>query len=340
MRRKYLQKLVDNNKALLRLGGPRGEFLYVDGTNGADGNHGKNWDYPFATIQAAVTASSAGGTVVIAPKFITDATGDPASFAGTNSNYAETIIIPLAKRNLSLVGISTGRTQYGLPEIKMGSASTALITVRAPGCYIANLGINGASATGGGILLDDDYLTKSAFATTIENCHFKNCKGSSATNAATGGAIQWTSQGNAWQVLVRGCRFYKNVGDIVMKGTLNTVPQDVVIEDCVFSGPGSAVDCNIYVAADGINGIVVRDCEFQQKPAVGGGPNAKYIVMAVGTVGTISGCTFGCQTSHTGGTKITFKSGGTGGDFPATVHIMDSFGQTIHATESGEISVV
>ena len=311
-----------------------GEVYYVDETNGADTNNGLDgWSNAKATIQAAITAASQGDTILIAPVEVAAGDTDPGS-------YSENLVIGTTQAYLSLIGVPRGRVQGGLPQLKVGATTTSpLLTIRAPGCTIRNLGFNGTGGTGGGIVFDETTANGQAWGTSIENCHFKNCVGTTATNAATGGAINWQSVGGAWQILVKGCRFYKNVGDIVMKGTTSSLPQDVVIEDCVFSGPAASVDCNIYVAADGINGVVVRNCSFQQKPAIGSGTNAKYIVMGTGTVGVIEGCKFGCQTSATGGTQITFKSGGTGGDFPTTVHIVASFGQSITDGESGEITI-
>jgi len=317
-----------------------GNTWFVDGTNGSDtANTGSgSWANAYATIQNAVTAASAGDTILIAPKLLVGTNTDP-------TDYAETIIIPVTKPSLSLIGVSRGRTQGGLPQIKKGSGSTALLTIRAPGCRIANLGFNGIKSADStqtlvGILLDDDNSTKTAWGTTIENCHFKNCAGTTGSvNAAEGGAISWASTGCAWQVLIRGCRFYKNVGDIVLIGTSQTVPQDVVIEDCVFSGPAANVDCNIYAGGSGFNGIVVRNCTFQQLPAIGSGVNKRFIIFPTGTVGVIDSCRFACQTNTTGGTKITFKASGTGGNFPTTVHIMNSYGQSITTSESAEITI-
>ncbi len=264
-----------------------GLCIYVDGTNGDDSNDGKSWTNAMATIQAGVTAAGADGIVYVIPKTITDYTGDPTS-------YAETVIIPATHTGLSLIGISRGRTQGGLPQIKKGSGSTALLTIRAAGCLISNMGFNGYGSTGGGILLDDDYAAKTAFGTTIVGCHFKNCVGSTATNAATGGAIMWSAEGNAWQVYIGGNRFYKNVGDIVLLGTSNTVPQDVVIEDNVFSGPAGSVDCNLYLkGGSGMNGVIIRNNEFTCWPAIGSGTNVMPI-SATGCVGQVTGNRFAC----------------------------------------------
>jgi hypothetical protein len=302
-------------------GGNPGKVLFVDGDYGSDGNDGTSPDFAFATIQAAVTASTHNSTIYIKAMNMAAGATDP-------GNYAETIIVPAGKSNLKLIGVSANRTQGGLPQIKKGSGSTALLTIRAPGCLVANLGFNGGSSTGGGILLDDDSSTKSAIGTSILNCHFKNCVGSTATNAATGGAIMWASTGGAWQVLIKGNRFYKNVGDVVLKGTSVSVPQDVVIEENVFSGPADAVDCNLYLmGGSGMNGVIIRNNEFTCFPAIGSGTNAKQLCLT-GCVGTLTGNYF----------ATTAKTFGAAGHnlVPATVFISGNY-QEPAAGASGEI---
>jgi hypothetical protein len=191
-----------------------------------------------------------------------------------------------------IIGVSRGRTQGGLPQFKIGAGTTAMFDIQAPGVYIANLGFNGASSTGGGIkITDDGGSTYSSFGLTIENCHFKNCK-CHATNGGLGGAIYWASTGGGWQVRIRGCRFYKNVADIVLVGTSGSRPQDVVIEDNVFSGPAASVDVNIYGAGgSGFDGVIIRNNEFTCFPAVGSGSNAKPLVLT-GCVGMLCGNRF------------------------------------------------
>lgn len=273
----------------------QGNVWFVDGTYGSDGYEGTSVKRAFATIQAAVTKASASDTIYILPKVMAAGATDPVS-------YAETIIIPAATSNLSLIGVARGNTQGGLPQIKKGSGSTALLTIRAPGCLIANLGFNGSGSTGGGILLDDDGSTKSAFGTTITGCHFKNCRGSSATNAATGGAIQWASTGGAWQVRIENNRFYKNVGDIVLLGTSLSVPEDVVIKNNSFSDSAAVTDCNLYLAAgSGMVGLTIRENAFGAIPAVGSGTNATYAVLTNCT-GTMTDCNFGCSGKTFGAT--------------------------------------
>lgn len=295
----------------LAVGGTEGDVWFVDGTNGASANDGKSWAKALDTIQAAVTLAGPGDVIYITAKDLTDFTGDPTS-------YAETIIIPAATSNLSLIGVSRGRTQGGLPQIKPGAGAVAAITVRAPGCLIANIGINGYGSTGGGILLDDDYAAKAAFGTSIIGCHFKECK-CHATNGTLGGAIYTTTAGNCWQVRIAGNRFYKCLADIVMRGTTNTVPQDWVIEDNVFSGPAGSVDVNIYTAADGINGLIIRNNDFQCLPAIGSATNARCVRLT-GSVGILAHNRFGC----TGGQ---FGDGVSedAGDIPTTMMMVENY---------------
>jgi hypothetical protein len=307
-----------------------GDVWFVDGDKSADGG-GKTWEDAYSTIQGAIDASSAGDVIYIAGRTHTDYTGDPVS-------YEENLTIPYASSSLSLIGVSRGMTQGGLPQLKDGSTTTQhILRIRAPGCLIANLGFNGAGNTGGGILLDDDYSTKAAFGTTIANCHLKNCKGSTATDSRTGGAINFSSAGNSWQVRIVGNRFYKNVGDIVLPGTTNTRPQDLLIEDNHFSPIGANTDCNVYLAGgSGVNGVTINRCVFGNLPAVGSGSVVRYYDLT-GCVGWVTNCTFGCDINASA-TELTFGTAGTGGKTPTTVQVSRCYGETTTAGESGEIN--
>ena len=287
----------------------RQNIWFVDGDNGNDANEGFTPETAKATIQAAVTAAEAGGAIYIKARKMASGATDPVS-------YAEAITIAAAKSSLSLIGIPNGRTQGGLPQIRVGSGANPQLLVRAPGCLIANLGFNGAGATGGGIKLDDDGSTKTAFGTAIVGCHFKNCKGSTATDAATGGAVQLS--GAPWQVLIKGCRFYKNVGDIVLLDTANAVPQDVVIEDSIFSGPAASIDCQLYLmGGSGMDGVVVRNNEFTAFPALGSGANLRFI-KATACIGYLTGNRFAS-------TGKTFGAAGTGALIPTTMLMTDNY---------------
>jgi len=275
-----------------------GEKYWVDGDNGVDPATNALFDgRPFKTPTAAISKAAAGDTIFIRPRPMAGGASDPVS-------YAETLIIPAGKSLLRLVGFGSGPAQGAQPQIKKGAGSAAQLTIRSPGCQIVGLSINGGDATGGGILLDDDSglpaaqggETKSAFGTIIADCFFKNCEG--ATHAGTGGAIQWSANGGAWQVLISGCHLFKCRGGIVMKGTGIAIPKDVVIEDCTFDSDDRAlIDCDIFAAADGINGLIIRRCAFGtvDVPGYGGaGAHARYIYLTGSVNGHISDCTFAC----------------------------------------------
>lgn len=270
----------------------------------------------YTVVQDAINACQDGDAVYVFSKDMAAGATDPES-------WAETLTIAAGQSNLSLIGINTGRTQGGLPQIKKGSGSTALLTVRAPGCLIKNVGFNGIDSTGGGILLDDDASTKSAFGTTIKDCHFKNCVGTTATDARTGGAIMWSANGGAWQVLIKGNRFYKNVGDIVLLGTSVSVPQDVIIEDNIFSGPAASVDCNLYLAGgSGMNGVIVRNNEFPSVlPSLASGSVVRYVVMT-GCIGLFAGNRFGGSYTTAGFGAAAAKVAGV---IPTTVGIAQNY---------------
>ena len=317
------------------LGAPLAKFpqfgtaYYVDGDNGSDDNSGKAPSRAFVTVQAAVTAASDGDAVFVKPMLMAGTVSDPVS-------YAENIVIPAGKR-LALIGAGYGLAQGAQPQLKVGATTTdPILTIQSAGCLIAGISINGYGATGGGILLDDEYGVTNAFGTIIDSCMFKNCVGTTATDGRTGGAIQWPSTGGAWQVRITNNRFYKNVCDVLMPGTGTSVPQDVVIQGNVFSGTSgatNATDVNIYVAADGILGLVIDSNVFPNIPNIGSGSVTDFYDIATGTYGIISNNVFGCTGLTLGGTH-------TGGTHPATVWSVHNYQQGAVAQEpanEGEI---
>lgn len=290
---------------------PWTNFFYVDADNGSDSNVGNSPSTAFATVAAGVAASAAGGTVAIKARKTVALATDPTS-------YTENVVIPNGTSELTLFGYGTGRVQNGLPQLKVGTTTTqAIITVRAPGCGIFNLGINGISATGGGILLDDDSSTKIANGTTIQNSHFKNCVGTSATDCRTGGAINWSANGGAWQVLISDNQFYKNVGDVVLKGTAQTAPQDVLIENNRFQGLATTTDCHLYLAGgSGMASITVNGNIFSDVlPSLSSGSIVRYVDM--------TGCTGMFSNNCVGGAYTTtgFGAAKVAAKIPTTVGI-------------------
>jgi len=310
-------------------GNPWATKRYVDGTNGTDTNDGLTPSKSFKTIQAAINASARGDRVLIRPKECNTAAGetDPGS-------YEENITIT-AKDGLQLIGIGRGITQGGQPQLKVGATTTdPIITVNSFGVGIHNLSVNGSGATGGGIkLVTSAASSYDAGGLVVSGCHFKNAKGSAA--AATGGAIWWSTDGGCWNVDISNCDFHNCRGGIIMPGTGRSIPQDVKIRGCRFyATANTTTDADIYVAADGIIGLVISDCDFGtvDVPAYATSPTAaRYISLGAGTAGIIARCTFACITDSTGSEK-TFGAAGTGAIFPTTVRMAGCWGEGLVAS--------
>lgn len=300
-------RFVVNNSDVKLIAYP-GNAYYVDGDNGVDTASGRSWKKAVKTIAQAITLASANDTIAIKARKVAAGGTDPV-------NYAETLTIPATKPGLRLIGVANGTAQGAQPQIKIGAGSTAMLTVQAPGCLIKGLSFNGGSSTGGGILLDDDGSTKAAFGTVIEECFFKNCVGSGATDAKTGGAIMWSSQGGAWQVRIRANRFYNNIGGIVLLGTGGSRPKDVVIEGNTFGADAAAsVDCYIYGAAgSGFVDLTIANNVFGSVLPNAGTVN-RYMDLTNCASGIVSGNMFG-------GASGTYGAAGNAAKIPTTIGI-------------------
>lgn len=306
-----------------------GNVWFVDGDTGT-GGAGGTWEDAFATIGAAISAASAGDVIYIGTRTITALATDPIS-------YEETLIIPNAKSNLSLIGINRGRTQGGLPQLKDSTSTSPILSIRAPGCLVTGLGFNGAGNTAGAIeLKDDGGTTNVAFGTTITGCHIKNAKGSTSTSAKTGGGIFWTSDGGAWQINISGNTFYKCTADVSLIGTSSSRPQDVVIEGNTFSGPAGSVDCNLYLAGgSGIDGVTIRDNVFPlvDLPSLGSGTVLRYID-ATGCTGVLANNMFSFVSQAP---AKTFAAAGTGALIPTTMRMAGNYGEADTTGDTGYI---
>jgi hypothetical protein len=322
---KYGHMLYPQNMVLPNSPLDTGRVWFVDGDK-STGGAGGTWEDAFATIQAAIDAASAGDVIYVAAKTITALATDPVS-------YDEHLTIGNTKSNLSIIGVSRGLTQGGLPQIKPTTTVTGhVLTVRAPGCLIANLGFNGAGLTAdsgySGIYLEDDGgTTYVAFGTTIVGCHFKSL---GRGHAGAAGAIDWSSNGGAWQTRIVGNRFYKCLTGINLRGTSSSIPQDVVIEGNWFgSAANTDTDCDIDLGnGSGVVGLVINNNVFAtvDVPTHASGAVARYLDLT-GCAGILSNNMFSCITGE-GETEKTFGAAGTAALIPTTVRMANNWGET------------
>lgn len=285
--------------------------FFVDGDYGNDANDGSSPSNATKTIAQAIALAGIGSTVYVKPRNVAAGGTDP-------SNYAENLVIPATKPFMKLIGVGGGPAQGAQPQIKKGSGASAMITVRAPGCLIENLCINMVGSTGAGVLLDDDASTKTAFGTVIHNCVFKG--NANKTNLA--GAVAWSANGGAWQVLIKSCHFIDCTTGINALGTAVAALKDIVIEDCLFYAfANTDVDADIMFNVGSFgSAITVRNCEFGtiDVPQKAGGATARYIDLTGCTNSMLVGCRFNCVGK-------TFGAAGNAALIPTTCRIAQCY---------------
>lgn len=296
-----------------------GNSLFVDGNKSA-GGAGRSWEDAYATIQAAIDGASSGDVIYIKPK--TPGIWDPVA-------YAETLIIPYTKPHLTLMGVSAGGANvYGaMAHIGVTSGTTPVLTVRAPGCRISNLSFSATGATaGGGILLDDDGSTKSAYGTTIDHCYFYECLAAGNT-VSEGGAVYFSANGGAWELRVLNNYFYDCSAGVSLLGTSGSRPTDVLIQGNTFTSTvNTTPDCDIYLAGgSGAQNVVIDSNLFGSVDGVNA--TEDHYIDLTGCEGIVANNRFACKTGSED-TPLTFgASTHTAAKIPATVRMAANYGE-------------
>ncbi|MBZ5529734.1 MAG: hypothetical protein LAN71_17795 [Acidobacteriia bacterium] len=319
---------------LIEFGTPlsTGRVWFVDGDK-STGQAGATWEDAFSTIQAAINAASSGDVIYIAERTIPVVNGSLGSVGTDPISYDEHLTIPNSKSSLSLIGVSRGLTQGGLPQIKPTTTVTGdILQIKAAGCLIANLGFNGAGLTAdtgaNGIeLYDDGGLTASTFGTTIMGCHFKSLgRGHAGAAAAIDAPL-----GASWQLRIQDNRFHNCLVGIGFDTTSTDRGQDIVITGNSFSSTvNTNVDCDIFLKglAGGCEGIVIDNNMFAtvDVPTHSGGASQRYLDLT-GCEGILSNNFFACKTG-TEDTPVTFgATTHTAGIVPATVRMAGNYGE-------------
>ena len=131
----------------------------------------------------------------------------------------------------------------------------------------------------------------------------------------------WSSAGGAWQTTISDNQFYKNVGDVVLKGTGTSVPQDVIIKNNDFLGLATSVDCHLYLAGgSGMASVLVHNNRFADVlPALSSGSVVRYVDMT-GCTGMFSDNYFGGSYTTTG-----FGAAKAAAKIPTTVGITHNY---------------
>lgn len=305
-----------------------GNIYFVDGDYGSDANPGHSPSDAKLTIGGVLSVSGPGAVIYVKAKNVAAGGTDP-------SNYAETFIIGASQFGTKIIGVPSGVAQGAQPQIKKGSGATSMITVRAPGCLIANLTINMAGSTGGGILLDDDGSTKTAFGTVIQNCVFKG----NANKSNLAGSVCIGANGGAWQLQIVGNHFVDCCTGINNLGTGQAIIKDITVEDNLFYAfANTDVDADIdFRGGSAGSAIMVRNNVFGtvDVPAKAGGNAARYIAMTACVNSAVVDNVFACIGAGTG--AKTFGAAGNAALIPATVRMARNYGEVGTSGDTGEI---
>lgn len=227
----------------------------------------------YSTIQAAVTASSAGDTVFVSP-------GD----------YNEAVTVAYAKTNLRIIGVG-GR---GSVAIAPTTSNATALTVEANDCTIINIGCDG-DGTGSGVVNRGRRLrmygckieggtvglklTLGTAAQVAADTHndgsdtlFSDCEIAWNTK---GVEIVATDHGAVTQARFRNCWFHDNsAADFEESGgTVSIRYRDLDIGYCAFLRQEDGTEPTAYVLLNDDNGNkgVVHNCSFPT--ALTGGKN-------------------------------------------------------------------
>ncbi len=197
-----------------------GTIFFVDSARSASGR-GDSWDQAFITIAEAVAASLAEGghhdTILVKG---TENEEDSGTLA---NDYDEAVIIAASQVGLRIIGMGNG------PEgiAWNAAADSAVLTVYARDCYVANMRFRPVGATTGcGIsLITSADMSTNPMGFTVENCIFR----STGTTALAGILIDGTND-----VTIQNCKFTSVLTGVLMQATNHSVAYRMIIRNNLF----------------------------------------------------------------------------------------------------------
>jgi len=261
---------------------PWSTVWYVDGNNGSDSNNGRGPAAAKATIQAAVTASSTDDVIYIRSKGAGSDASDPAY-------YTETITVPYANTNLSMIGVTPHvfDAYYG-PWLRYGYTDTDAAYVLlnyAPGLNIANMTFQvgdyirssyGAihlygSTTGGA------YTTHAgSVGATLRNCHIRD------GNLNIEGGYYTSTVGCTFQASASSTASWRNKSSTLPSGGHRLINSHF----SPMFGDNQTVMYVLGIAGAHKN-MLIRGCTFGEKPADG-----HYMWFGSSNTGIVADCYF------------------------------------------------
>lgn len=255
-----------------RFTSPWATVYFVDGTDGNATNDGSKPDFAMSTIQRAVTAASAQDVIYVRPL---EAESDYSDV----SKYAEEITVPVAKTQLSLIGVLNGTSPNYGPKIRQNTASAYCIDVYAPSFHLENMCLQKGGTGEGGLRLrgadTPAYNTEAgSCGATINNVTFRYAK-----LLIEGG---YGSQ-------ITNCTF-ENVDEYAfdLNSSVNPARRHKLTDSYFLANNGAAVTKTYIKITSTTTDFVVNRCWFDIVPSDG-----HYLEQTSGVLlGMISNCMF------------------------------------------------
>ncbi len=248
-----------------------GNTFFVDstsGSNSAGGQWGQNWDFPYATVNYAMSKCTTGANDVI---LVAAAHAETITASSTASGVA-TGQFCIDKGDVSIIGMGRGTKR---PTFTFTTAAGAGVHIvgTSPNVILSNLLFISAFTNG---LTTTITVPANAYGFTLENCEFRE-------TANTQEMLIMVSIAAACEdVTIRGNRFIGVAGGTDSEAILlvGAAPR-FKMYDNVFDGDWSA-SCLTGSAATCLN-IEIRDNLLDNLDPTTG----KCIVVAAGTTGVI-----------------------------------------------------
>jgi len=245
------QLLEQEGAAAKALGNPLGDVLYVDSTNGRDGNDGLSKRHPLLTLARALALATAGDTIVCAP------------------GGSETVTVTIA---VSLAGVQivcpTANPQAGYTI--QGAGTLDLLTVSAANVRVSGLRFahTGATASAAGVL-----TTAAADKLRVEHCAFDD---SAIVTTFTGAGVEITDAAN--DVVVEDCLFLDTQWGVLFRtATGVTVLRPRLKRNTHYVGKSAAFGVHTILTGTGaVRGIEIRESLFYEANGDGSAATAAW----------------------------------------------------------------
>ena len=277
-----------------RFTNPWATTYFVDYDNGSAGNQGLKPQEAVTLPSEAVSLASAGDIIYVRPR-------PPGTDNSDVGQYADQILIPEAKYQLSMIGVNHGYNQFHGPFVRYAT-SGYVVDVSAPAFHLENMCIHKGGSITGAIRLRgvSGYATLAgSCSSTIENCQIRygklhvdggyhttvrNCLFKSSAPAVYYDASTLPTQGHR----IIGCDFMANNGAALATAYVRLLGShmEFFIRDCYFDQKTTADE---YIYATGSNDGTIANCYFNDNDISCGSGADDEIRIGSGTMSAV-GC--------------------------------------------------